>query len=107
MDKKQSALDMKTESDGDEYDKVAEQSDQDDDAEGASNLEDGTAADNHRGVYPDHESHVVTWSLVRFTQMAVMHKMWWYMMMIGLLMMRSQQLNPWKLLVKCMMLKKT
>jgi hypothetical protein len=50
MDKKQSALNMKTESDGDEYDKVAEQSDQDDDAEGASNLEDGTAADNHRGV---------------------------------------------------------
>jgi hypothetical protein len=27
--------------------------------------------------YPDHESHVVTWSLVRFTQMAVMHEMWW------------------------------
>jgi hypothetical protein len=50
MDKKQSALHMKTESDFDEYNKVAEQSDQDDDAEGASNLEDGTAANNHRGV---------------------------------------------------------
>jgi hypothetical protein len=50
MDKKQLALDMKTKSDGDEYDKVAEQSDQDDDAEDSSNLEDGTAADNHRGV---------------------------------------------------------
>jgi hypothetical protein len=52
MDKKQSALDMKTESDGDEYNNkvIAEQSDQDDDAEGASNVEDGTAADNHRGV---------------------------------------------------------
>jgi hypothetical protein len=51
MDKKQSALDIKNESDGDEYDKViAEQSDQDDDAEGASNVEDGTAADSHRGV---------------------------------------------------------
>jgi hypothetical protein len=47
MDKKQSPLDMKTKSDGDEYDKVAEQSDQDDDTEGASNLEDGTATDNH------------------------------------------------------------
>jgi hypothetical protein len=58
MDKKQSALDMKTESDGDEYDKViAEQSDQDDDAEGASNVEDGTAADNHRGVPRPREPH--------------------------------------------------
>jgi hypothetical protein len=52
MDKKQSALDMKTESDGDEYNNkvIAEQSDQDDDAEGAPNLENVTAADNHRGV---------------------------------------------------------
>jgi hypothetical protein len=58
MDKKQSALDMKTESDGDEYDKViAEQSDQHDHAEGASNVEDGTAADSHRGVPRPREPH--------------------------------------------------
>jgi hypothetical protein len=51
MEKKQSALDMKTESDGDEYDnKVAEQSDQDDDAEGAPNVEESIVMNNRQGV---------------------------------------------------------
>jgi hypothetical protein len=100
MDKKQSALDMKTESDGDEYDKViAEQSDQDDDAEGASNLEDGTAADSHRGVPRPREPrrNVEPGAFHadgRNARDVVVHDDDW-----------TVDEDSWKLLVKCMMLK--